>query len=468
MVLNRRHTTLLLGGVIASVIGSLFFLLSHRRSPPESVTLNYLRTGWIRPSEVPTTEALSRKFYEASGLHLRQLNGVQEETFDQLTLTSSLLHEGNSSPDVLEIDVTWLGVLRDDLLDLRQYLEPETRSIDPGLVSNYSLHGNVLAIPMNINGGMLAYRSDLLRRYGYAHPPKTWQELEKVAWRIQQGERTRGNKNFWGYVWSGADAESLTCNALEWQMSDGGGSIIEANHTVSVNNTLVIRAWERARHWIGWISPPSTTGYKENDVHDALDSGRAAFVRVWGGEVGTSLRSGEPLQLHYAGDHLSIGEVAFTNLPAGNFASVSVLGGSGLAISRYSPHPQEDAQLIRFLLHEQSRLVQEGVSPDLSRMAVRYDVGPYTTIGGDTPGAGTSFMVGRPSTLANQSYNQVTNAYFNAVHSVLTGEKPATQAAAQLEKALVDITGFPPGPVRHPERSGAGITNDLLKAHRHN
>jgi trehalose/maltose transport system substrate-binding protein len=423
-------------------------LVSCHQAAPAPVTLNYLRTGWIRPSELPVTEGLSRKFFQQTGFGLRYLHGVQEDTLDQLTLTRRLLQEGSSGPDVLEIDVTWLGVLRDDLIDLRPYLPTETAAIGADLASSYVVGGKVVAIPLNINGGILAYRSDLLREYGFVHPPRTWSELEKMAARIQEGERAKGSKKFWGYVWPGAAAESLTCNALEWQMSAGGGTIIESDGEISVNNRATIDAWQRARHWIGWISPTSTTDYKENDVHNAFDSGRAAFVRVWGGEAGGLPRHGDPLRLHYAGDHFTIGEVGYANVPAGSFASVGTLGGSGLGISRYSLHPQEDADLIRFLLREQTRTIQEGVTPDLSARAVAYDFA--ATPGGrdNASGLANAVVVSRPSSVAARSYDQVSSAYFRAVHSVLTGEKAAPEAAAELETYLTKITGFHPGPVR--------------------
>ena len=71
-------------------------------------------------------------------------------------------------------------------------------------------------------------------------PRKTWDELERMAQRIQAGERAKGKKDFWGYVWQGAAAESLTCNALEWQVAAGGGQIIENDRTISVNNPAAI------------------------------------------------------------------------------------------------------------------------------------------------------------------------------------------------------------------------------------
>ena len=92
--------------------------------------------------------------------------------------------------------------------------------------------GKVLAIPRHAYVGVLLYRTDLLRRYGYREPPKTWDELEMMATRIQAGERARGEKDFWGYLWQGAIDEDLTCNGLEWQISEGGGRIIEDTASV--------------------------------------------------------------------------------------------------------------------------------------------------------------------------------------------------------------------------------------------
>jgi len=55
-------------------------------------------------------------------------------------------------------------------------------------------------------------------------------------------------------------------------------------------------------------------------------------------------------------------------------------------------------------------------------------------------------VVSRPSNVTGHTYEHVTEAYIQAVHSVLTGERSAPVAAAALEKQLVAITGFKTGP----------------------
>ena len=420
---------------------------SCHQSAPAPVTLNYLRLGWIPPYELPATEALSRKFTHETGISLRHLRGVQEETRDQLSLTRRLLQQGTSGPDVLQIDVTWLGVLQGDLIDLRSDLAAESSFISSGLASSYIVGGKVVAIPYQNQVGILEYRSDLLREYGYDHPPRTWDELERMAERIQKGERRKGKKDFWGYVWPGGASESLTCNALEWQFAEGGGRIIESNGAISVNNPAAVRAWQRARRWIGWISPPSTVEYREIDATNIFDSGKAAFARDWGAEPGGLSTDHDQLRLLHWGRKLPAGEVGYAVLPGSSKVVVGTLGGSGLAISRYSLHPREDAALIRFLLGEQIESIEKGAVPNLSTQIVVYDswsVDPHNN--SEKSGPRKAIVISRPSSVSARSYEQVTSAYFGAVHSVLTGQREAPEAAAELETYLVKVTGFGTGP----------------------
>jgi len=66
-------------------------------------------------------------------------------------------------------------------------------------------------------------------------------------------------------------------------------------------------------------------------------------------------------------------------------------------------------------------------------------------------------VVSRPSNVTGKKYQDVTDAYMQAVHSVLTGEKSAAEAAPALEKELVRITGFKKGP------PPAGIISTTVK-----
>ena len=82
--------------------------------------------------------------------------------------------------------------------------------------------------------GILYYRTDLLKKYGYKSPPTTWTQLFTMAKKIQDGEQAT-NPNFAGFVFQGNAYEGLTCDALEWIASAGGGHFIDGGKA-TINN----------------------------------------------------------------------------------------------------------------------------------------------------------------------------------------------------------------------------------------
>lgn len=418
-------------------------LVSCRQPAREPVTLRYPHGYRFEPDEISKMAALTEQFTQQTGIQIREMP-QPESTFDQLDLFRKLLKPGPSGIDLLGIDLIWSATLASDLVDLAPYSATEISSIEPQLLVSYTLNGKLVAIPYQVNVGALEYRSDLLRQYGYDHPPRTWDELERMAKRIQLGERAKGRKEFWGYVWQGVTAEALTCNALEWQIAEGGGRIIESDHTISVNNPAAIRAWQRAKRWIGSISPPAVIVYREIDSMNAFGSGRAAFNRVW---LGTTITRSEQSPQVYWRNLNPIVETGFTSMPGGPGGSAGTLGGSGLAVSPHSAHRSEAIEFVRFLVRAQIESNEKRKSNPHARFEIT-NLPPASDMHGDyqKPNQHAIDLVSRPSVEAGVWYKQVSAAYASAVHAVLTGQKPAPEAAADLEKQLIQVTAFRAGP----------------------
>lgn len=414
----------------------------HYVKGSKPVTLNFPH-GWsFRPDDLATRAAISEQFSRESGIQVRDIP-VPESTFEQLKFFGALLQQDPSGLDLFAIDPIWSEHFEPDLIDLRPYMQEEIAQVVPQLLPSYTDNGKVLAIPYEVNIGSLEYRADLLREYGYDHPPKTWDELEAMAKKIQAGERARGKTGFWGYVWQGAESEALTCNALEWQAAEGGGRIVESDRTISVNNPAAIRAWRRARRWVGSISPPGVVAYHEKDSMNVFDSGGAAFNRLW---LGTSLAPIGPFsRVHWRGSESRV-STGFTNVPGGPGGWGGTLGGSGLAVSRHSIYVQETVRLVRFLIHTQIESIEK-------RMKVSADHSEfYSPPETDHPDHSDNSIQGarvvlRPSLEVGSQYAQASALYAAAVHSVLTGEKEAPEAAAELEKQLMSLTGYHAGRV---------------------
>ena len=99
---------------------------------------------------------------------------------------------------------------------------------------NDTVDGKLVAMPWFGDFGILYYRTDLLKKYGYSSPPTTWTQLFAMAKKIQDGEQA-GNSSFSGFVFQGNSYEGLTCDALEWYASSGAGSFIDAGK-VTIDN----------------------------------------------------------------------------------------------------------------------------------------------------------------------------------------------------------------------------------------
>jgi trehalose/maltose transport system substrate-binding protein len=436
----------------------LFCLLPECCTRPpvrEPVTLTLLEE-WSNKTFSEARQQELQQFTRETGIRVNLLPSP-ESARQRLVLWQELLRTGASSPDVYGVDLIWPGIFAEYFVDLRPYFAKEASLQFPAITSSFTVNNKLVAMAYRADIGLLYYRTDLLRLYGYREPPKTWDELETMAARIQAGERAKGKKQFWGYVWQGAADEALTCDALEWQAAEGGGRIIEENQVISVNNPQAIRAWQRAAHWVGSISPPSVVGYREWDSLNVWVAGDAAFMRNWPSAYVDSQTAGSPIRDKFA----------TALLPGGNASRVGTLGGWGLAVSQFSAHAREALELVRYLTRrdvqvQRARLLsQPPTLPELYNQPEVSEPNPRFEL------LNQAFRTGavlRPSNVTGKKYEDVTDAYIQAVHSVLTREKSAPEAAADLEKELVRITGFKKGPPPRGDQQHNGEGESLTRA----
>src|SRR5437899_2862291 len=295
----------------------LFLLLQGCTRPTvhEPVTLTLLEE-WTTQTFSEGRQQELQQFTRDTGIRVKLLPSP-ESARDKLALWQELLRTGASGPDVYGIDVIWPRILNEYFIDLKPHFAGEISSQFPVIAASYTVDNKLMAMAYHADIGLLFYRTDLLRQYGYREPPSTWDELETMAARIQAGERAKGKKEFWGFVWQGAAAEALTCNALEWQAAEGGGQIIEEDKRISVNNPDAIGAWQRAARWVGTISPPSVVGYQEWDALNVWVAGDAAFMRNWPTAYVDSEAAGSSIR--------NVFDIAL--LPGGKAGHVGTLGG---------------------------------------------------------------------------------------------------------------------------------------------
>ncbi len=386
-------------------------------------------------------EDLLAQFTKETGIKAEVVKAAQNTT-DNLAQLQQLLAAKSTDVDLIMFDVINPGLLSPHLIDLNpvvQAAKVDTSIFYPRLLNNNIVDGKLVGLPWYTDAGLLYYRTDLLKKYGFSAPPKTWDELTQMAQTIQDGERKGGNTEFWGFVFEGDAYEGLTCDALEWQYSNGGGSIIEPDKTISVNNPQTLAALERAAKWVGTISPTGVTTYKEDDARKVWQSGNAAFMRNWPFAYVLSQGGPDGKAETKVKDRFDVAP-----LPAGDGGVIAAtLGGWQLGVSAYSQHPQETAQLLLYLVRPDT---EKQNAIDLSWLPTIKSIYEDADVAAERPFMPKLIPVfdnalSRPSTITGAKYTEVSMAYYSAVHDVLTHQTDAQTALDDLEIKLRDILG---------------------------
>ena len=332
--------------------------------------------------------------------------------------------------DIYQVDVIWQGICAPHAVDLKKYYkEDELSQYFPRIIQNNTVKGKLVSIPLFTDAGILYYRTDLLQKYGYSAPPKTWVELAEMAKKIMDGERKAGQSDFYGFVFQGKSSETVTCDALEWVYSYGGGTIIEPDKKVSINNPNAIKALEEAHSWVGTIAPAGVVTYDEEPARNVWQDGKAAFMRNWPYAYSLGQDPKSPIS----------GKFDVSVLPKGpgpDGKNAACLGGWQLMVSTYSKNADVAADLVKYL---SSAEIQKQRAIELSELPTRPALYSDPDILAKNPWFKNipevlQNAVARPSTVTGADYNQISTAFFQNVNQVLSGTESAADAVKKVEQ----------------------------------
>jgi trehalose/maltose transport system substrate-binding protein len=366
---------------------------------------------------------------EATGNQVNVISTPNSAT-ERLALYQQILAANSADVDVFQIDVIWPGILGNHFVDLAEHIDQEV--IDQHfetIVQNNTVDGRLVAMPWFTDAGLLYYRADLLEKYR-KQPPTTWQELTETARAIQEGERAEGNDRMQGFVFQAKAYEGLTCDALEWIDSFGGGQIVAEDGSITINNEQAAAALELAASWIGDIAPEGVLNYAEEESRGVFQSGNAVFMRNWP----------YAWALGNAPDSPIAGKIGVTQLPKGGEGGkhTGVLGGWQLAVSKYSENAELAVDLVRHLTspeEQKRRAIKGSYNPTIGSLYQDAQVLEASPFFGELYDTFTN-AVARPSQVTGAKYNQASSEFFNAVHAVLSGKTDAAASLTALERSL--------------------------------
>lgn len=386
-------------------------------------------------------QALCDFFAEQTGATVNYIKGAESAT-DRLTYYTQTLNAQATDFDVFSVDVIWPGILAvhaEDLSDIAEELSGEGNNFFERILSNNKIGDTQVSLPWYTDAGMLYSRTDLMEKYGVA-APTTWAELEEAAAAIQEGEVGEGNDSFVGYTFQGAAYEGLTCNALEWVYSNGGGTFIEEDGSITANGDQAKAAIERAVGWVGGIAPGAVTSYMEEDGRGVWQGGNSAFHRNWPYVYGISQADDSDLQ-----DKFSVGL-----LPMGDgdgATNAATLGGWNMMVSKYSQNIDGAKLLAKFMTSFESQkamAIERSLNPTIVEVYDDADVLAANPYQADFFPVFDGGSVARPSSVTADLYNDASVAIFTVVNELLSGQQDDVSGAMdglaeELDSIMQDV-----------------------------
>jgi trehalose/maltose transport system substrate-binding protein len=354
--------------------------------------------------------ALAARFKKDTGIKVKVVPhpAASDASYAQLARNFS---SKSSSFDVMMLDVVWPGAFSSYLVNLKPKLGKAAKAHVAGIIQNDTIGGKLVAMPWFGDYGILYYRTDLLKKYGYSAPPKTWNDLFRMAAKIQTGER-KDNDSFYGFVFQGNAYEGLTCDALEWIASAGGGHFIDGGK-VTIDNKEARMILDAFRTNLDKISPRNVTTFQEDQTANGFVSGNAAFARNW--PYMYSIAAGADSKVK--------GKFNVTVLPHGaKGPSVGTVGGWQLGVSKYSKHKNAAIEFVRYATSapvETWNAINYSLVP--TRVAVAKNkavvkANPYLK-----PAVASVPRVTRPSKFLKGKYNSGSKVIYQGINQILRG-----------------------------------------------
>jgi multiple sugar transport system substrate-binding protein len=331
--------------------------------------------------------------------------------------------------DVLDVDVVWTAEFAANryIIELPEAEYPLDKMLEP-VVATAKYKGKLYAVPSSSDGGMLYYRTDLLKAAGVTAPPTTWAEMGEICRKVRA---TAAGRNVGCYAGQFEKYEGLTVNAAE-AINGAGGVITDDSGTPNVNTP---EAKAGLNFLVGAFKdgsiPAAAITYKEEEGRRAFQDGRLLFHRQW------------PYQYNLANARAGTkvaGKFAVAPLPGLNGPGVSSLGGHNLAISTYSKNKKTALDFTKFYTsaeNQKTRLELAATAPTYTELYADPSLQakfPYLTTLHD------SIVTAKPRPKVVR-YGDATLAIQDAAYAALTGTKTTEQALADLQAKLTEIAG---------------------------
>ncbi|PTY78977.1 ABC transporter substrate-binding protein [Heyndrickxia sporothermodurans] len=353
--------------------------------------------------------------------------------FDEKPADSGQQHDayitafnGKSSEiDVFDMDVVWPAEFAqaDYVLPLDRFIQQDgidLNEYNQGALSAAQFNGKQWALPKFIDAGLLFYRTDLVKK---DEVPKTWDELLASA----KEKKGKGGTKF-GYIMQAKQYEGLVCNAIEFVAAYGGKFINEKNEVV-INSPEAIKGLKKlVEVATSKVVPGNVTTFTEIESDQAFIEGQTPYLRNWPYEY-ASANDAEKSKI--------AGKVAIAPLPAGDAGSAAALGGWMAGINKYSKHPKEAWEFLKFMAGAEGQKIDAiygGHAPTITKLFEDKEIlDANPTFADKNFQAGLNAAVARP---VAPNYQEISEIIQIQVSKAIAGKQTVEEAVKNMEKEM--------------------------------
>lgn len=392
--------------------------------PAEKIKLVYARGKDVTGATEKIVEAFEKK-YPNIDVEFREMPSDTGQSHDQYV---TMFSAKSDEIDVFDLDVIWPAefaqagyllpldrFIEQDQIDMNQYIK--------GAVNAGNYNGQQWTMPKFIDAGLLYYRKDIVKE-----PPKTWDELIALA----KKHKGQGGTQF-GYLMQAKQYEGLVCNFVEFNAAYGG-KVLDEKGNVAINTPNTVKALKKMIEIVkSDFVPKNITTFTELESHTAFIEGQAPFIRNW------------PYMYALAQDKTQskvVDKVAIAPLPAGDAGSAATLGGWLTGINKYSKHPKEAWEFVKFMTGPEGQkltAVYGGSAPTLLPVYDDPEVQKASPLFANKEFInGVSAAVPRP---ASPIYPKISEIIQIEVSKALAGQQTPEQAVQNMEKKMKETIG---------------------------
>jgi len=351
---------------------------------------------------------------------------------DQYSKFTTAFQAQSSTPDVVQIDVTWPAQFAP-----LGWLAPLDGYVKSGYLSQFwpsaqsvgKVNGKLYGIQRYMDIGLLYYRTDLVRTYNGGKAPATRDQLVSVARKIVSAEGKNGVK--YGYLLPGKKIEAIVDEWLELVWGAGGNIGNPGSLKLDGATSVAALQYMYDTIYTTKLAPQGTSTYAPNDILALFQNGQAPFMRNW---TFAYALANNPSKSKVAGK-VGIAPTLTTSGHSGHGCT----GGWVLGVNAYSSHKDEAWTFIDYMLNKET---QTSLSLNAGLISSRPDVVNSSTIRSKRPEFES--LVGILNAGYNRpklrQYNQFTTPLQAAINGVLSNQSKPSDALGGVQSQVASLS----------------------------